>query len=64
MKAFRSAGLTATVMRSWLSLTQICQGSRPAYLSGTFLRSTSAPGLRRALSPTELLRPPPPLSVM
>src|SRR3990167_1441264 len=64
LKAAHFAFGTASVIRSWDSETHICHGARPGYLRGTFSRSTSAPPLSRAISPTEPESPPAPSSVM
>src|SRR3989454_5971954 len=54
---------TESIIRSWLSETQISQGARPSSFSGTFSRSTSAPKPPpRAISPITHDRPPPPRS--
>src|SRR5206468_1926849 len=37
------SGRTESIIRSWLSETQISQGASPSSFSGTFSRSTSAP---------------------
>ncbi len=64
VKASSLSGGTASVMRSWDSLIQICQGSRPGYFSGTRSSSTTHPPHSRAISATEHESPPAPLSVM
>ena len=57
------SGRTASIIRSWLSDTQISHGARPSSFSGTLSRSTSAPNPpARAISPTTHERPPPPRS--
>src|SRR5213592_4055825 len=66
-KIFRTestfSGRTASIIRSWLSETQISHGARPSSFSGTFSRSTSAPKPpARAISPMTQDRPPPPRS--
>src|SRR2546427_10970999 len=37
------SGRTASIIRSWLSETQISHGASPSSLRGTFSKSTSAP---------------------
>ncbi len=62
--AAQSSGLTPTVILSCDSETNISQGLKPACFNGTTARSRSAPPVSSAISPTELERPPAPLSVI
>ena len=62
-KASRDSTGTEKVMRSWDSLTINSKGERPGYLTNAFSRSTTAPFVSWAISPTLELKPPAPLSV-
>ena len=62
-RAGQLAGGTASTMRSCASLSQISQGCKPGYLSGTCDSSTSTPSVLPS-SPTALDSPPAPQSVM
>ena len=63
-KASTSSGFTDTVIRSWLSETNISQGDNPGCLSGTLAKSILQPLVYSAISPIEEDSPPAPLSVM
>ena len=54
---------TASDMRSCASDKNISHGCSPSYFRGASARSNSAPPESLAISPTELLSPPAPLSV-
>ncbi len=58
------SGGTARVIRSWASETRISHGARPWYLSGARARSSRAPPVASAISPTDDDSPPAPLSVI
>ena len=63
-KASLSEGLMPTVILSCDSETSISHGERPACFNGTSPRSSTAPPVSSAISPTLLDSPPAPLSVI